>query len=597
MRPSTAICLAVLVGAAVSTARLPADDGTYPPSAPLPRIIGTAPVEPIASGVAEADLPAVMPGIGSASAAAAPVCQAGAACEPRELRHCSVIGAVQFPGTYAGEFPSIMLRTLLEQAGGITADAAGTVRILHAGQQQVLSIAPLIDKVVVPSESVVVVDSSVAGPRSGVGDQVAYTDVACLNLLERPVVLWLDPQQATLSGLLNLLRQRPDVSQTVQVIAPPSTLRASPNALTSGDVLVFDPRSIDQQALADILTRWPLQDLVTIETQDVQQTAAETVELFQFLESRMRPAEEFASLDEVETLTGLPFSEASDARSKAAEPAHRASNASPTAPPALVAPEPVAKTTESAPDSSVFPASAIQLRSVNAPKSLPVDDVEELDAEGTRAMDEAAARHQAADEVVASSATDAGSVWWRFGRSFMAWVLCGLAGYGLFSVWTRQHNRRQKARIAPILEAPLEADEPEPTTPVRSTLRQLIDHSLPIREEEAPAPTQTLHGRSVGFRYLIRSGPHPIQGPHFATTRPHAPTRETAMASAPLAAAQERPANVAAKSSVGTVNRFDAAAVAEPTESTRMTAPSSREVSPLERALRSLMREGRDDAP
>lgn len=606
MRPSTVIISSVSIAAALCAAVLPAEDWPYSQTAPaasaLPQIIGAAPAAPYVPSVPASELPAVTPAGPVASPAPAQVRQAGTACDPAALHHCSVVGAVQYPGTYAGEHPSVMLSTLIEQAGGLTAEAAGTVRILHAGREATVDIGPKIAPIIVSRESVVVVDSTVAGPRPAIGGADAYIDVACVQLLGRPVVLWLAPQNATVSRVLGLLGQRPEVAATVHVVGPRDSHGFPEGTLASGAVLVFDPQALDQRALADALARSPLQDLVIVEPPDVQQTAAETVELFQFLESRMQPADDVTITSN--ELTAQESSPAAPLILQAEAPQPPAPRDSPptlpTTPAALAAPDAVELSDTGTPkDENVLPASAVQLRSVAKPQSVRVEEFDDLDPEVVKAMDEAASRHQAADEVLPMTAEDANSQWLQFIGSFMVWVVCGIALYGVYAFWMRQLRRRRSAKPAPSVIEELRT-EVETPVPARSTLSQLIDNSLPVREEEAPAATQALHGRTVGFRYLIRSGPHPIQGPHFATVREQSPAREAVSMAAepPSRSTSERPVTASTGRTDQTFNRIDAPVEAKATEPPPSPPTSSpRGVSPLERALRSLLREGQDSAP
>jgi hypothetical protein len=129
--------------------------------------------------------------------------------------------------------------------------------------------------------------------------------------------------------------------------------------------------------------------------------------------------------------------------------------------------------------------------------------------------------------------------------------------------------------------------EPRLTSP-QSALDALIHNTAPILEGPAvPQGSLNFHGRSVGYRYLVRHGAHPLQGPHFAAVGARRGTsgRETVSVQSPAPAAK----------SSSRYERVDAAvpsATSQLTNSSRTrTAPAG--VSPLEHALRSLMRGGR----
>lgn len=499
--------------------------------------------------------------------------------EESRVGHCSIVGAVHCPGTYTGNGGSVLLQTLIEQAGGLTRQASGIVRILHSGRQEVINLAVSVDALAVPWESVIVADLSVTDTHLHAAEPPLFCDIACVNLCDRPAVFCLKPQHATLRKLLELLGQPPEVAATVRVVLPAGATMATDHALPSGSVVLFNAAALDQPALADILQRSPLQDLVAIQTDGPQPASANVVGQLHTLEKYLR----------------------ADAASPAAQsesaPAAMATTAFlppitatlSSAPPTLTAPDPSVE--RAPPNTLVRPASAFQLQPVS-PRHPIVEEFTDADYERAKQKTLAAkGRTQAGDEVVATAAVEPGTHWLRNATSVVAWLLCGLAAYGAFGVWMRQHERRRRETLRNDL--PIELPKPAAHVESRSMLSQLIENSLPIREEEVTSPCQVFHGRTVGFRYLIRSGPHGLQGPHFAAQRAQSRPAPVTVAAGVRSRPESTESAPAARER--TINRVDRATEGlPPRDSDRPAAsspPAPRGVSPLERALRSLMRE------
>ncbi|MBL8850322.1 MAG: hypothetical protein JNG89_11645, partial [Planctomycetaceae bacterium] len=517
MRRPSAIRSAFVLGGALCSVALHADDTAIPPAyaAGVSPAVTTSP-EPYYAR------PATPPAATFVAAGGETAPQAAVRTAPQGLRHCSIVGAVNRPGTYAGEDSPVLLSSLIAQAGGLTDQACGSVRILHAGQQEVIGDLYSAGPRVVPSESVIVVDTLTAGPHRALGDSQPYIDVACLQLCERPAVVFLNPAMASVPQLLQMLGQPPEAAAAVRIL---TTATSPQGQLSSGSVVIFDPRGLDQQRLAGVLAQWPLQDLVRVEASHPQQVASQTVELLHRFEERMHPADG-PVINPIEPVSAETESVEPLFAPGLAEPPGSISAAASTTPAVLDAPMPAPKletTAESEPE-RVQPASAVQLRSVTTTHTLPTPtettsdfDVPEVMLDSTDAMSTV---HAESDEAVPAMEADQRPQLVQFFSSIAGWALCGLAGWGVFSIWMRQHERR---RVVQQLAVENETPKPTIALPSRSSLNQLIDNSLRLREEEAPVPAQTFHGRTVGFRYLIRSGPHPLQGPHFATARAQQP--------------------------------------------------------------------------
>ena len=523
------------------------------------------------------------------------------------LRHCSIVGAVRYPGTYAVREQAVLLHRLIEQAGGLTDQAAGTVRILQNGRQQQLAWSPTAPPIIVPPESVVVIDSARSGSHVSIDDVSEYTDIACIQLLQRPVVLWLKPADATLHNLLRLMGQSAATAESVEVISPPSARGLSRGQLASGTVLVFNPAHLDRAALAAVLDRWPLQDLITIEETDAAGTrGADVADVLRFLQNGMSAATVEPVVDVTPDNWQTPASASSaPVMTAAAEtttapllaPPRRSLPATSDAPPAPIglsntpaalAPPPAELPADAvAKRQSVQPASALQLQTY--PETGPSPRLlvnESAAAEAAAPISRSALErpHRAAQGTPAHGRPATESAPQSGGNLLLSGLVLGLlCGLGTMLTWSRLGRRKQRT-IATIDAGSQAIAEPRATTQP-AVLDALINNTAAVVEEPAVfqgAPS--FHGRTVGFRYLLRHGPHALQGPHFAAVENRRRSAEPVLSST-----QPRRGSAVEASRF---ERIDAPA-ARPVPSEPGPAPRRAGVSPLEQALRSLLRDGR----
>lgn len=175
--------------------------------------------------------------------------------------------------------------------------------------------------------------------------------------------------------------------------------------------------------------------------------------------------------------------------------------------------------------------------------------------------------------------------------------LCAFAAVMLLTVWSRRTRERQagvRTSRTPATDVALDA----PVAPAAAPLDELINDALPLVEEDPAFPANmSFHGRTLGFRYLLLSGPHGLRGPHFTAgqisprLRDRAGTSGGRGASGPI-----RP--IAAPTPSDDLlecraDEEDAAAtdIVQPKSDVRIPSAGRRQPSPLERAL--LARRGR----
>jgi hypothetical protein len=171
-------------------------------------------------------------------------------------------------------------------------------------------------------------------------------------------------------------------------------------------------------------------------------------------------------------------------------------------------------------------------------------------------------------------------------------IALGLGLFAAFSlalsaVWARRDRKRADEMARAITDQAAAAEAP--VRPARHPLELLISNALPLVEEEPAFPSGlAFHGRTVGFRHLIVSGPHAAGGPHFSLA---------GQRSAAAAVAETAPAGASGSTSqqeqrvdkAGSVARTDAVAPdGEPSDPTRSSVPAG--AGAVERALRAVSR-------
>jgi len=159
----------------------------------------------------------------------------------------TVVGAISQPGVYVFPDRTIPVRKLMEIAGGLAPQAQPTLRIVRNREVRFqLAFQPdrtNTDEWLLPGDIVVVPARTPSTPE----ETPLTVPVACVGLLDRPVVLPLAPSIATVQELVRRLGQRPELGETAAVIAP--IRREGPPELMTGSVILFDSRFVDRLPL------------------------------------------------------------------------------------------------------------------------------------------------------------------------------------------------------------------------------------------------------------------------------------------------------------------------------------------------------------
>jgi hypothetical protein len=518
--------------------------------------------------------------------------------------YVSVVGAVPSPATFTARRSPLLLGALLDRAGGLDRPASGTVRIFLRGRleqefpydanRRIIEVMP---------GSVIVVDTTALRPQEGAGPESYNCDVACVNLLDRPVVRRLSPQDATLTKLLQSFGQPDSLAATVQVMRKSRMAAGVSSRLNPGDVLVFDPTLVDRAALSAALQRSPLRDeqpldgspadsadaAGVVERLPTGRTVPEitTIAAEATGTASESPAPRRASLEIISTFPAgepvpAPPMEPVAVGSLTQEERFLAESIGETlqnidssqsgspAPPYPGTPDVHADEGNSAPSPP---------REIAAEASLAVSttDTNVMDPSAQRPPAARPARRPAASSGITATAVTAG--------------LCVFAGLTLLSVWSRRNRHRRVRPTGPRSDGVPSQVEP-PAVSDAPPLNEMINDTLPLVEEDPTFPAELLfHGRTLGFRYLLLSGAHGLHGPHFAAGQVSDRLRDHAGAgSARTTAHADRslwpPPPIADSSDESQdVESAAAADVIQPETDIRTAQRGRHHPSPLERAL------------
>ncbi|HWL10699.1 MAG TPA: hypothetical protein VNQ76_19990, partial [Planctomicrobium sp.] len=155
----------------------------------------------------------------------------------------TVIGAVQQSGAYHSQDDAVALDQLIAAAGGLTPDASPTLRIVRAGQVRFQVYydpsQPNPANRLSPGDIVIAISTPAATRPTTV-------PVACVGLLDRPVVLPLDPAIQTVNELTARLGQPQEAARVAKVISPTGDAHGR---LYPGSVVIFPASLVDRLPL------------------------------------------------------------------------------------------------------------------------------------------------------------------------------------------------------------------------------------------------------------------------------------------------------------------------------------------------------------
>lgn len=598
MRSLTAILVAaVLLGGSLLVGYQPVD-ATPPPAGPLLAPSPDASSSPVDTAPVVASLTAEAPPSPAPSNAAS--------------SYFTVVGAVRFPGTYSSDDAQVLLSDLIERAGGVNQDATGTIRLLNDRRSEQVAFSADLPPVSVTAGSTIVVESNRSGPHRAAADEPTVTDVACINLLDRPVVLFLTPGYESVAKVLDSLGQPPELQSSLQVISSQRGLAAGRSMLTSGAVLIFDPAQIDRAALARVEAHLR-QDVQPFDAAETTEPPQEVVDALQLLRQGMtvdeRATREPPSTTETSQQPALlpkrslpdpvavehpagPALNDADAVDASAGAQQRIDDDA--AQPGLVisarsevhARTPARYVRESRPQSGPSEPRVAATTGLSAPEP------ETNQSPSVATHDAAAFAETDVQKTGKTSRTTTSIAGNRPGEKLRKRSKSSLTGLGKIALATgliatlgllgavswahleRRRRRRASKRAADSSGVPQTARTGEPALPAQpaGVLDELINNTMPLIEEETVFPEELkFHGRTVGYRYLLHSEPHSLKGPHFASRQQSRPTEQVAVAAA--------------------------GGDSEPQANAERTNQHRRDVGPLERALRAANKSQQSENP
>jgi hypothetical protein len=158
----------------------------------------------------------------------------------------TVVGAVKHSGVFLSEEKTLPLWQLIDAAGGITAQAGPSLRVIRheSVRFQVLydPQGPKPEDTLLPGDILVVPHRAIDSEN----DQETTVPIACIGLIERPLVLPLDPRITTVGELVRRLIQSPELARTARIIDP---YGEQGTTLKSGSIVLFHKHLVDRAPL------------------------------------------------------------------------------------------------------------------------------------------------------------------------------------------------------------------------------------------------------------------------------------------------------------------------------------------------------------
>lgn len=181
---------------------------------------------------------------------------------PQGDAYIAVLGEVKYPNVYKASGSPLTVAQLLQQAGGLTPRAGATLRLVRRGRPGQRVFLGRDDGMKLESNDIVIVDSVIstagtdaaanrAGGPGRPDEQLPGVYLALLDVLDRPVVVRVRPDEAYIPVVVQKLAQSPDIAPSVRVIESDrrAGLFAEAAPLSNGSVLKFDRGRLDPRRL------------------------------------------------------------------------------------------------------------------------------------------------------------------------------------------------------------------------------------------------------------------------------------------------------------------------------------------------------------
>ena len=255
----------------------------------------------------------------------------------------AIIGQVARPGVYQSPFTEPYLTDLLQNAGGFSVEANGYLRIIRNGPNGVEALYATGryfqlrrgDVVVAVRKTELAINPRSIHQSSGISNDAnagaessrTHVQLAFVNLTDRPIVLRMRREYASVGRILELLGHSPNLAQTVRVISHAETphFTSADQQLASESVLVFDPAVIRRDRLPELRTeivndtRKQREAVATIYTDEASKTADGEQQQLQLATASDPPADEVPTpldFDSPKQAEGVKLESESVARSQ-----------------------------------------------------------------------------------------------------------------------------------------------------------------------------------------------------------------------------------------------------------------------------------------
>lgn len=568
------------------------------------------------------------------------------AMETAQQPYVGLLGQVARPGVYEIERQGTLLSDLLQSIGGLAKDASGQFRIIRNGRPgQMTSYSGATRFELMPGDLIVADAQLTLSAWSGPNAKKPSADavqIGFVNLIDRPVVLKLESQNATVLEILSMMRQDQNLASQIKIVAPPGQRGNSqprPDAaLASETVLIFPPNSVKADRLATLPEPFKLKREADSQaspsgddaqpytprrniTPDVNQPPRRQPAVGTWLDSTPLPQTSQPvsqpSVEESPGVTEVPPPPTEDLtaskrtsgvrgtprRSGAVQDRIARDSQMTLAPPAegsTLTPDEV-PTTNAVRDRAPAPgwndSTLADDNNTTTEPSLLNAPSKRRHIHLAKDNDSNVATLTAADLDEAEAAADkAGSRWSIWPPIITAAVgLLALIGFNL-SLRRRTQSAAQSSAMAVTQSQPMQTVARNPQLPRRELLDAIIDNQLPLAEEKVPlASPMQFHGRPQPPKTIRMDQRHALPRPHspnVAEVKGQMPEIGSQMPIAePVVVATSRSAKSATQKF--RIDRTGSAATEErivPAATTK-TSPSASSRGPLDRALSAVQKQ------
>jgi len=179
----------------------------------------------------------------------------GAGPTPARPAYFAILGEVASPGVY--ELPAdCTLGQLVRYAGGVTRDADGNARVFRRARLAERLFVASSEPAMLYAGDLIVIDRRGTDQSANSSAKKPEMQIGILNLIERPVVMKMPVDQASLARIVAFLRQPPELVEQIHVVGPSrKSVRRSADPereadfLGCGTVLIFPKSSVRLAAL------------------------------------------------------------------------------------------------------------------------------------------------------------------------------------------------------------------------------------------------------------------------------------------------------------------------------------------------------------